>query len=314
MTNMPMLWAAATGGALGGLWLGLRRRSRVADRARELLGRKAEAGAGRSRRLGRVRSARPAWLVPDLLLVPVGIALSRAARSPVPLVGAAAGVVPLRRWRQRRGLANEAGRRASAVIELCEGLAAELRSGATPELALHTVTTRTGSLRSGLGLEAVARLAAGRYGGDIPAALRHLAELPGGRGAAAVAACWHITAESGGGLVTGLDQLADALRAERALAEEIAGELAAPRTTVVVLAALPVVGLLLGAALGADPVRVLLHTPVGLACLAAGVLLEAAGLAWTARIIRSAEEPPSGGGTTECGLSRTRPTGTGVNR
>ncbi|MGE7438401.1 MULTISPECIES: type II secretion system F family protein [Kitasatospora] len=197
-------------------------------------------------------------------------------------------VVPLRRWRHRRRLAAEARTRATAVIELCTGLAAELRAGATADQALGSVIVRT-SLWAGLGAEPAARLAAGRYGADIPAALRFVAELPGGQGAAAVAACWEVTAESGTGLAAGLDQLADALRAERALNEEIAGELAGPRTTIVVLGALPLIGLLLGAALGAKPIQVLLHRPIGLGCLVIGALLEAAGLAWTARIVRAAE-------------------------
>lgn len=313
MTDAGMLWAAGISAVSGGLWLGLRRQSQVAERARGLFGAHAgTAGTWLGGRPAWLRSARPAWLVPELLLVPMGIVLAQATRSPVPLVGAVGGAWPLRRWRRRRRLAAEARRRASAVIELCEGLAAEMRSGATAEHALYAVTARTGSLRSGLGAESVARLAAGSYGGDIPAALRCLAELPGGRGAAAVAACWHVTSESGSGLAGGLDQLADALRAERALTEEIEGELAAPRATIAVLAALPLVGLLLGAALGAKPVQVLLHTPAGLACLTVGVLLEAAGLAWTARIIRSAAEPPRGGGTVGCGLSRTRSVGAEV--
>ncbi|WP_441245183.1 type II secretion system F family protein [Kitasatospora sp. McL0602] len=312
------LWAVGFGLLGAGLWLGVsgclrrRRRTRAAERARGVLSRKRrdrETAPGRW--AARLRVRRPAWLVAELLLLPVGVVLSRGTRSPVPLVGMAAAVVPLRRWRQRRRSAAEARRRASAVIELCEALAAELRSGATPGHALHVVTTRAGSLRSGLGDEPLARLVAGRYGADIAAALRRLAELPGGRGAAAVAACWHITNQSGAGLAVGLDQVADALRAERALSEEIAGELAAPRTTIAVLAALPAVGLLLGAALGAKPVHVLLHTPAGLACLALGVLLEAAGLLWTGRIIRSAAaapggEAPRGWEARGCGLSRIR--------
>jgi hypothetical protein len=44
---------------------------------------------------------------------------------------------------------------------------------------------------------------------------------------------------------------------------------------------LPAVGLLLAAALGADPLQVLLHTPLGLVCLVAGVGLDALGGLWT---------------------------------
>jgi tight adherence protein B len=261
----------------------------------------------KARVVGR-HSLQARWLVPELLLLPIGLAFGKATGSPVPLIAVATGAVPLRRWRLRRRVAAEARRRATAVIDLCAGLAAELRSGATPDQALDEVTARTTSLRAGLGDESVARLSAGRYGADVPAALRAIADLPGGRGAAAVAACWRVTAESGTGLAAGLDQLADALRAERALTEEIAGELAAPRATIAVLAALPLIGLLLGGALGAEPVQVLLHTPAGLACLTVGALLEAAGLGWTARIVRGAadspDERPRGRAPAACGLSR----------
>ena len=55
------------------------------------------------------------------------------------------------------------------------------------------------------------------------------------------------------------------------------------------LAGLPALGLLLGAALGADPLHVLLHTGPGLGCLLIGGLLEGAGLWWALRIVRGAE-------------------------
>lgn len=235
---------------------------------------------------------RPRWLIPELVLLPIGIAAGHATRSPVPFLAAAVGILPLRRLRARRRTAEEARRRAAAVIELCTALVGELRSGATAEYALQTVIGRGAALRYGLGAEPSARLAAARYGADVPAALRLVAELPGGRGAAAVAACWQVSADSGTGLLAGLDQLGDALRSERALAEEVAGELAGSRATVALLAALPVFALLLGTALGAHPLSTLLHTPAGLACLAVGAVLETTGLLWTARIVRAAEDGP----------------------
>ncbi|MET9397551.1 hypothetical protein [Kitasatospora sp. NPDC002965] len=268
------------------------------------------------------RAARGA---PELLLLPGGLAAGWVTVSPVPALAAALAVLPLRRWRLRRAAAAGAGRRAAAVVELCAGLAGELRSGATPEQALHVVTTRIAADRAELGrlgAEPVARLAAGRYGADVPAALLLLADLPGGRGAAAIAACWRVASDGGTGLAAGLDGVAEALRVERALSEEIAAELAAPRATVAVLAGLPLVGLLLGAAVGARPVDVLLHTPAGLACLVAGAALEGIGLAWTSRIVRSASEDaretgpfrgraavgrPEPGSGRRCGITRTRP-------
>ncbi|MFJ9441909.1 type II secretion system F family protein [Kitasatospora sp. NPDC101235] len=281
------------------------------------------------------RGRMPEFLAPELLLLPMGLAAGKAAESPVPVLAAALAVLPLRRWRLRRRLAAEARHRAAAVVDLCAGLAGELRGGATPEQALHLVTARLAADPEGLrrlGEEPAARLAAGRYGGDVPAALHLLAELPGGSGAAAVAACWRVAADSGSGLAAALDRVAEALRGERALAEEIAGELAGPRTTIAVLAALPGVGLLLGAALGARPLEVLLHTPAGLGCLVAGAVLEGLGVLWTARIVRAAahgalEVPPGRGerrrapgravpdlrvGERNCGLSRVRARALGV--
>lgn len=80
-----------------------------------------------------------------------------------------------------------------------------------------------------------------------------------------------------------------------ALAEEIAqvlisdarraGEVAGPRMSGYVMAGLPVMGLLLGAGMGADPVGVLLGTSIGRVLLVVGVVLTCAGLLWSARIV-----------------------------
>lgn len=307
-----LLGAVAGLGAvlLGTAWLlAVRRRARGDGRARRLLRGHRGPGGRWAGTLAWWRHRRPRWLVPELLLLPAGAVAGHGTGSVLPLVAAACAVVPFRRWRSRRGAGRQARRRGSAVIDLCTGLAAELRSGATPEQAMHAVLSRSAPDWSRrLGAEPAARLAAGRYGADLPAALRLVAELPGGEGAAAVAACWQVSTESGSGLAVGLEQVADALRAERALTEEITGELAGPRTTVIVLAALPAVGLGLGSALGAHPVRVLLHTPAGLLGLFTGAALEALGIAWTARIVRSAEAAPARprAAGERCGISRTR--------
>jgi tight adherence protein B len=66
--------------------------------------------------------------------------------------------------------------------------------------------------------------------------------------------------------------------------------LAGAWSTVVLLAVLPLVGLAMGWALGADPLGVLLHTAAGLVCLVVGGLLEAAGFCWAMRIVRGREE------------------------
>lgn len=95
--------------------------------------------------------------------------------------------------------------------------------------------------------------------------------------------------DGGAGLAAGLDRLEAALREHRDQRERLRAQLAGAWATVAVLAVLPAVGLVLGSALGARPLYVLLHTPVGLGCLAVGAALEAAGLWWAARIVRGGE-------------------------
>ncbi|MFB4193896.1 type II secretion system F family protein [Streptomyces carpaticus] len=209
--------------------------------------------------------------------------LALCGRSPLPLLtaGLAAPLVVrgLRRRRERR----RADERREAVIGFCRAVAAEVRAGRQPWQAL--TATGTGSL----GAAGTAVLAAARYGGDVPGALATAAERPGADGLRAVAACWRVAVDSGASLAAGLEKVAEALRAEQDQQEEVRAQLAGPRATAVLLAALPLFGLLLGAAMGARPLEVLLHSPPGLVCLLLGGLLELAGLAWVGAITRSAE-------------------------
>jgi tight adherence protein B len=273
----------------------LERGGRARRRSRSVLGRSGGAEALLRHGYRRLRlltgQGRPRWLVGELLLLPVAVPAAWALHSPLPAVALVVLAVPSARWRARRRAVREERARGAAVIELCAALAGELRSGATPEQALEVATgpgRPVADLARRVGPEAMARLAAGRYGADVPAALRWLAAQPGGGGASAIAACWQVTTDSGTGLAGSLDQVAEALRADRALQEEIQSELTGPRTTAVMLAALPLGGLALGTLLGAEPERILLRTPLGIGCLIAGALLEAAGLLWTGRIVRQA--------------------------
>ncbi|MDQ1047426.1 type II secretion system F family protein [Streptomyces sp. V4I2] len=140
-----------------------------------------------------------------------------------------------------------------------------------------------------LGEAQAAVLAAARFGGDVPAALAVAARQPGAEGLVGLAACWRVAVDQGAGLAAGLDRLEGALRAERDQRADLRAQLAGARSTAVMLAGLPVLGLALGTALGADPLHVLLHTGAGLGCLLVGGLLEALGMWWAMQIVRGAE-------------------------
>ncbi|MEU0805424.1 type II secretion system F family protein [Streptomyces sp. NPDC005970] len=218
----------------------------------------------------------------ELLCLPAGCVLALAGASVLPLLAGAAAVPVVGRWRRARTHDRERERRAAAVIELCGAVAGELRAGRQPVEAL--LAAPPGPIGEHWGLVS----AAARFGGDVPEALRRAARAPGAEGLTGVAACWQVAVDEGAGLAAGLDRVAAALRAERDHRQHLRAKLAGPRATAVLLMLLPVFGLGMGAALGADPLHVLLHTPAGLACLLVGGLLEWAGFAWTARVIRTA--------------------------
>nr|WSW71494.1 type II secretion system F family protein [Streptomyces sp. NBC_00995] len=219
------------------------------------------------------------WCLPAALVVAV------LGESLLPVIVGVAAVPLVRRWLRRRESRKERERRADGVVDLCGAVVGELRAGHQPGQALLVAVQVTGVLGgAGPGVSAAAR-----FGGDVPRALGQAAGEPGLEGLAGVAACWRVAADGGAGLAAGMGRLEDALRAERRQREELRAQLAGPWSTVVVLALLPVLGVGLGAALGADPLAVLLHSPVGLGCLVVGTVLEAAGLGWATRIVRKGE-------------------------
>jgi len=128
----------------------------------------------------------------------------------------------------------------------------------------------------------------------LPRMLRRLVRRPPGLGPTtagalpgAIAAC-RLTHELGAPLAEVLQRCAEGLteaghaRAARAVA------LAGPRATARLLGWLPLLGLVLGAGIGADPVGVLLGGGLGSACLVAGAGLMLLGRRWVAALERAA--------------------------
>jgi tight adherence protein B len=93
-----------------------------------------------------------------------------------------------------------------------------------------------------------------------------------------------VSHRTGAGLADALDRVAGTVRADRATRRVVAGELASARATARMMAALPLLVLVLGAGGGASPWGFLLGTPAGVLCLGAGLGLGALGLWWIERI------------------------------
>jgi tight adherence protein B len=188
------------------------------------------------------------------------------------VVGAVAGAygtvaarLLLRRQAERARTAYRAER-----LDLLAAAAAELRAGLPAGTALAGLA---GAGVAGEGLVGAGGTGAGGTGDAVRA-----------RVLAAVV----LAEQTGAPLAEVLERIeADARGTDRARAAS-AAQTAGSRATAWLLAGLPLAGIALGYAIGADPLAVLLHTPVGAACAFGAVTLQLAGLGWAGRITRDA--------------------------
>jgi len=136
-----------------------------------------------------------------------------------------------------------------------------------------------------------AAAAAGRGGGSIADAVAAEAHAIGGQGGDAwlgLAAAWAVATQAGAPLAACLRELAGSFRDVGQVHRDLAVALAGPQATARMVMALPLVGILLGSALGFNTLQTLFLTVPGLACLAVGTLLMAAAARWNRRLVRSA--------------------------
>ncbi|MFT7710411.1 type II secretion system F family protein [Clavibacter tessellarius] len=104
----------------------------------------------------------------------------------------------------------------------------------------------------------------------------------------ALAAALEVADRTGAPLAAALSRLADALVAVGRVRRDAGTALAGPVATARTVLLLPGAGLLLAAGLGFDPLRVLLTTVPGAACLVVGASLVVVGWRWNRRLVRAA--------------------------
>lgn len=215
-----------------------------------------------------------------LLAVSAGLLVGLPTAVAAGLV-AAAGLHGLRR---RRAAHADADERAGAV-EAVAVLTAELRAGRSAGEALR-IAAGVSEGPFAAALAGAARAVA--VGADPAQLLRAASGSAAGDALRGLAACLQVCQGSGGSLARATDTVGTALRAEQEHRLAVETELAGPRATALMLAGLPLAGILLAAGLGARPLHVLLHTGIGGGCLVLGVLLDLAGLWWTERLVARA--------------------------
>lgn len=230
-------------------------------------------------------STRPRGRPPAVLVALLGCAVLGCV-VPVTVVLAAAtllGVMMVRcRWHTRRRVGAVD---ATALHGALEVLVSELRVGAHPVAAISTASREIEG-RVGESFGAVAARAL--LGADVVAGLRAESRrslVPGHWERLAV--CWQL-AQQHGLAIASLMQAAHRDLAERErFRSRVDAGMAGARTTGNLLAGLPVLGVLLGCAIGADPLGFLFSGGAGGWLLWAGSVLIGAGLLWSDRITAS---------------------------
>jgi tight adherence protein B len=230
--------------------------------------------AGARRAVGRTR----------LPIPPAAAAVGVLAGAVVstPLVAALAGTaafVGSRAWLTGRGQ-RATDDRLRSLADGLGALAADLRSGRALDAA-------TGA--------AVTACADGECGPALARALRAPSALPSGtsepllrEALGRISAAVLLSGRTGCSLAAVAGAVEDDLRARHRHRLELRSGTAAPRASAALLAALPLLGLAMGNGVGADPWGVLTGTGVGQVLLVGGFALEAAGLAWSGRLVARA--------------------------
>lgn len=189
-----------------------------------------------------------------------GVALG----GPVAAFAAAAYVALAVQGWARRGRAREAAtQRARRLDELC-ALAADLRAGLPPPVAPAA---------------SIAFASAAGPSSTVPVG-------PGDRLAELTSAACRLAEQTGAPLADLLERIECDARAADRLAAGAVAQAAGARATAMLLAGLPAAGIGIGYGMGVDPLGVLLDTPLGALCAVAAIVLQIAGLMWSARLTR----------------------------
>jgi tight adherence protein B len=95
---------------------------------------------------------------------------------------------------------------------------------------------------------------------------------------------WTLAQRHGVALADLLDAVRRDVEHRLAFVRDLEAKMAGPRATAAVLTGLPILGVLLGQAVGADPLAVLTERPIGQVLLVVGIGLLCSGMFWTMRL------------------------------
>ncbi|NYH80505.1 tight adherence protein B [Actinopolyspora biskrensis] len=213
-----------------------------------------------------------------------GLALGPAGSASGALLAALAVRHRDRRVRTTRGL--------RSLAELAAGLRVligELGTGAHPSAAAASASADTeGAVSELFGDLAVTSRLGGTPAESLGAKRPPEELLPA---MARFTRCWRMSEQHGVALGRLLETVREDVEHRVRVVRDIDSKLAGPRATAAVLSGLPLLGLLLGEAGGADPLGVLVSGPAGQFLLLAGTVLLCAGVLWIQRLTEVAMRP-----------------------
>jgi tight adherence protein B len=224
----------------------------------------------------RVPSATAGWMtvcavVAAIVLLPLTTVLATA------VLASTVGLRYRGRRRSRRALAE------SRVLESAiDVLVGELRVGAHPARAFSVAADETdGSVADSC--RAVAARA--RLGADVTAGLRSVANTSALSAQwDRLAVCWQLGCEHGLAICTLMRAAQRDIVEPQRFSGSVMAAMAGARATAAILASLPVLSMLLGQLIGAEPLAFLLDGRAGGWLLVVGVTLVSGGLLWSDRI------------------------------
>lgn len=236
------------------------------------------AAAGRLRRLTGLRGdLRPAMRreLPALAALPVIGLLTGVGPMLAAAIVAAVGVLRTRRAARRTRIDDES----AALVRALGVIVAEMSVGAPMVTACRAAATEIGEVPLARELDRIAGHV--ELGGDLDG------ERSGAGSAGLRRLCdaWSTSVRHGLPMVPLVDSLRRDLVQRSEFASRTEAGMAGPRATAMVLAGLPLVGLGLGQLMGAQPIGVLLGSPLGSVLLVVGTGLGAAGLLWSDAIV-----------------------------
>ncbi|MGZ4514779.1 MAG: type II secretion system F family protein, partial [Mycobacterium sp.] len=212
-----------------------------------------------------------------VLLAAAALLLPSTVTLAVAVVGATAVARYRRRHRLRRAV--EEGRTLEGALDVVVG---ELRLGSHPVRAFGVAADETAGAVA-MSLRAVAARA--RLGADVAAGLRDAAQssaLPAHWHRIGV--CWQLASEHGLAIATLMRAAQRDIAERQRFSARVSSAMAGARATAAILAALPVLGVLLGQLIGARPLAFLLSGHAGGWLLVVGSTLTSAGLLWADRL------------------------------